>query len=151
MKPVKSKAKLPVSKEIIAHDFHNALHGKMDDKKFKAAKDFLLNMDTDSSYPAQGTLSGFMYYKVVVSITDGETFNGKIGALGSFGSDVTAGYVITPDIDALYSNTTAIQVTAAGVYLSVVFFDTNSNALGTYQGGGAGTVACVGGGTGSWS
>ncbi|WP_281240126.1 VapA/VapB family virulence-associated protein [Flavobacterium praedii] len=139
-----------VSKEIIAHDFHVAMDGKLDNELIYAAKDQIFT--TTASYPAKGSsVSMIFYLQFQVSIDNGKTFNGKAGGISTPGGGALFGDIYTDDINRLYSNTVSFQFTSTPVYLSLIFFDNHSNVLGTFQCGSVSTVTGIGGGTGSWS
>ena len=139
-----------VSKEIVAHDFHVAMNGKLDNELLHSAKNKILT--TTTSYPAKGSsVSMIFYLQFQVSVDGGKTFNGKAGGISTPGGGALFGDIYTDDINRLYSNTVSFQFTSTPVYLSLVFFDGNSNVLGTFQSGSVSTVTGVGGGSGSWS
>ena len=48
-----------VSREIIAHDFHVAMHGKMEPEKLNAALGALAA--TAARYPANGSVASFIF------------------------------------------------------------------------------------------
>lgn len=139
-----------VSPEIIAHDFHVAAEGKLEEKVIAATKKSILT--TSSSYPAKGSVASFMFYlQFQVNITNGKSFNGKAGGISSPGGGALFGDVYTSDINKLYSDTVSFQFNCTPVYTSLIFFDKHSNALGTYQSGSVSTVLGTGGGSGKWS
>ena len=139
-----------VSKEIIAHDFHVAMNGKLDNELIHSGKNQILR--TTASFPAKGSsVSMIFYLQFQVIVDNGKTFNGKAGGLSTPGGGALFGDIYTDDINRLYSNTASFQFTSTPVYLSIVFFDGNSNVLGTFQSGSVSTVTGVGGGSGSWS
>jgi hypothetical protein len=131
--------------QLIAKDFAEKMAGHLPDDKIKAAVDKIKT--TTTSYPATGSV---VLGKLYVIITDGKRFDGKIGSAGggAFGGDV-----YTDDIERLYRDTVGFQITAGVAYASVVFFDSNSNYLGNFQGAGTGGFAggFAGGGSGGWS
>lgn len=140
-----------VNREIIAHDFQAAMNGKLDDKTISSVKKQILSATT--SYPANGSVASMIFYlQFQVIITNGgKTFNGKGGGISSPGGGALFGDVYTDDINRLYSDTVSMQFNCAFAYTSVLFFDKNSNLLGSFQSGSVSTVAGVGGGSGSWS
>ena len=81
----------------------------------------------------------------------GKHFSGNAGGLSSPGGGVLFGDLYTDDLDDLYTNTVSFQITMTPVFCSVLFFDSASNLLGHFEGGGVSTVSGVAGGTGSWS
>ena len=139
-----------VSPEIIAHDFHVATEGKLEEKVISATKKSILA--TSSSYPAKGSVASFMFYlQFQVNVTNGKSFNGKAGGISSPGGGALFGDVYTNDINKLYWDTVSFQFNWTPVYTSLIFFDKHSNALGTYQSGSVSTVLGTGGGSGKWS
>jgi hypothetical protein len=141
----------PVSKEIVAHDFEISVHGKLDQAVIDATVKSLLT--ETSRYPANGSIASLIFYvKVQVNITSqgGKSFNGNAGGVGSPGGGALFGDVYTDDLNRLYRDTKSFEVNSTPVYLSVLFFDGNSNLLGHFQSGAVSTVAGVFGGTGSW-
>ncbi|MGX7666516.1 VapA/VapB family virulence-associated protein [Flavobacterium pedocola] len=140
-----------VSKEIVAHDFQSALHGKLDDSLIEAGKNKI--MSTNTAYPANGSSVSMIFYlqfQVIIK-NGGKTFNGKAGGISTPGGGALYGDVYTDDLNRLYSDTVSFQFTSTPVYLSIIFFDSNGNVLGTFQCGSVSTVTGVGGGSGSWS
>ena len=102
----------------------------------------------ENKYPAKTTLASAIFYiKVDTQITSegGKHFSGNAGGLSSPGGGVLFGDLYTDDLDDLYTNT------VTPVFCSVLFFDSASNLLGHFEGGGVSTVSGVAGGTGSWS
>lgn len=140
-----------VSREVIAHDFQNAMQGKLDDKTISSVKNQILTATT--AYPANGSVASFIFYlQFQVTIKNGgKTFNGKGGGISSPGGGALYGDVYTDNINLLYSNTVSMQFNCAFAYTSILFFDKNSNLLGSFQSGSVSTVAGIGGGSGSWS
>jgi hypothetical protein len=72
-----------------------------------------------------------------------ETQAGSHGAL--FGD------VYTDHLPNLYANTVSFEFQGTNVYLSILFFDGNSNLLGNFQARAVSTVTGIGGGSGHWS
>ncbi|EEV8846449.1 VapA/VapB family virulence-associated protein [Escherichia coli] len=108
----------------------------------------------ENKYPAKTTLASAIFYiKVDTQITSegGKHFSGNAGGLSSPGGGVLFGDLYTDDLDDLYTNTVSFQITMTPVFCSVLFFDSASNLLGHFEGGGVSTVSGVAGGTGSWS
>lgn len=139
-----------VSKEIIAHDFIVATHGKLEKDKIDSTVSSL--QATTSSYPANGEVASMVFYlKFGVDITGGKTFRGDAGGLSTPGGGALFGDVYTDDIDRLYRDTVSFEFQGTPVYLSILFFDSNSNLLGNFQAGALSTVTGTGGGSGSWS
>lgn len=140
-----------VSPEIVAHDFHTAMHGKLDDDTIQATTKALLSPAT--AYPANGSVVSMIFYlQFQVTVTGGgKTFNGKAGGISTPGGGALFGDVYTDDINRLYADTVSFEFQATPVYLSLLFFDSDSNLLGHFQCGAVSTVSGIGGGTGNWS
>lgn len=138
-----------VSREIIAHDFNAAMHGKLEPEKLNAALGALTA--TTNRYPANGSVASFIFYlQFQCTIKGGKTFDGKAGGVSSPGGGALIGDVYTDDLDRLYRDTVSFQFNATPVYTSLLFFDGNSRLLGHFQAGAVSTVAGVGGGSGRW-
>ncbi|EFU9193467.1 VapA/VapB family virulence-associated protein [Escherichia coli] len=108
----------------------------------------------ENKYSAKTTLASAIFYiKVDTQITGegGKHFSGNAGGLSSPGGGVLFGDLYTNDLEMLYKNTVSFQITMTPVFCSVLFFDSSSNLLGHFEGGGASTISGVAGGTGSWS
>lgn len=135
---------------LIAHDFITKNTGVLDEKQIgQAVKKITAKT---KSYPAKGSIVSFIFYlKFQVNITGGKSFNGQAGGVSSPGAGALIGDVYTSDLNRLYSDTVSMQFNATPVYTSIIFFDKNSNVLGTFQAGAVSTVAGIGGGSGSWS
>ena len=139
-----------VSPEIVAHDFATSMHGAMDQRKIDAVVKALQTPST--AYPAQGEVASLIFYtRWGITVTNGESFTGNAGGIGSAGGGGLWGDIYTDDIDALYNNTVSFQYNATAVYVNVNFFDGDSNLLGNFQAGALSTLLGVGGGSGSWS
>ncbi|WP_044401912.1 VapA/VapB family virulence-associated protein [Lacinutrix sp. Hel_I_90] len=135
---------------LIAHDFMTKNTGVLDQKKIDAAVESITA--TTQSYPANGSVASFIFYlKFQVNVTGGKSFNGNAGGASTPGGGALIGDVYTSDINRLYKDTKSFQFNATPVYTSLIFFDGNSNVLGTFQAGAVSTVAGIGGGSGSWS
>ncbi len=108
----------------------------------------------ENKYSAKTTLASAIFYiKVDTQITSegGKHFSGNAGGLSSPGGGVLFGDLYTNDLEMLYKNTVSFQITMTPVFCSVLFFDSSSNLLGHFEGGGVSTISGVAGGTGSWS
>ncbi|EFA7487677.1 TPA: VapA/VapB family virulence-associated protein [Escherichia coli] len=108
----------------------------------------------ENKYSAKTTLASAIFYiKVDTQITSegGKHFSGNAGGLSSPGGGVLFGDLYTNDLDMLYKNTVSFQITMTPVFCSVLFFDSSSNLLGHFEGGGTSTISGIAGGTGSWS
>lgn len=107
-----------------------------------------------AAVPAQGSFICAIFYWRIFLTANNKSFYGNAGGIGGVGGGSTNGDIYLANgvtMAQLQANTTSFQFNCAGVYLNVNFFDTNSNFLGSYQGGGVGTCPGTGGGTGSWS
>jgi len=139
-----------VDRETIANDFRERMQGKLDEDKIDAAVEGITA--ATGVYPANGEIASMIFYvRVGVQVTGGKSFVGDGGGAFTPGGGALFGNVYTDDIDTVYGRTVSFEVNATPVYLSVLFFDSNSNLLGHFQSGGISTVTGVGGGTGSWS
>lgn len=140
----------PVDTNIVAHDFLVAMHGKLEQEKIDAAVTSL--KATTAKYAATGSVASLIFYlKFQVSIKGGKTFDGNAGGASSPGGGALFGDVYTDDLDRLYRDTVSFEFNATPVYLSILFFDGNSNLLGHFQSGAISTVLGIGGGKGEWS
>jgi len=138
------------TKHAVAHDFAEAMSGKLPQDKLDAAVEALTG--PAAAYGANGSVvCAIFYMRVQVAVTGGKTFTGNAGALGTAGGGANFGNVYTNDINRLYASTTAFQVNSTPVYFNVNFFDSNSNFLGSYQAGAVSVCFGTGGGSGSWS
>ncbi len=139
-----------VTPEMIAHDFHVATAGKVDDATIASVKKGLAA--TTASYGANGSVASMIFYlKFQVNIKNGKSFNGNAGGVSSPGGGALFGDVYTDDINKLYSDTVSFQFNCTPVYTSLLFFDKHSNLLGHFQSGSVSTVLGTGGGSGHWS
>ncbi len=91
------------------------------------------------------------YLKFQVNVTGGESFNGNAGGISTPGGGALFGDVYTDNLPNLYANTVSFEFQGTNVYLSILFFDGNSNLLGNFQAGAVSTVTGIGGGSGHWS
>jgi hypothetical protein len=140
----------PVDPNIVAHDFMMAMHGKLEQDKIDAATAAL--KATTTKYAATGSVASLIFYlKFQVNITGGKTFDGNAGGASSPGGGALFGDVYTDDLNRLYRDTVSFEFNATPVYLSILFFDGNSNLLGHFQSGAISTVLGIGGGKGEWS
>lgn len=140
----------PVDTNIVAHDFMMAMHGKLEQDKIDAATAAL--KATTTKYAATGSVASLIFYlKFQVNITGGKSFNGNAGGASSPGGGALFGDVYTDDLNRLYRDTVSFEFNATPVYLSILFFDGNSNLLGHFQSGAISTVLGIGGGKGEWS
>ncbi|HWM92905.1 MAG TPA: VapA/VapB family virulence-associated protein [Thermoanaerobaculia bacterium] len=139
-----------VSRQTIVEDFRAAMSGKLEQDKIEAAATALTA--AAASYPAEGSVSSLIFYlQFQVNIKNGKTFDGKAGGVSSPGGGYLKGDVYTDDLNRLYRDTRSFEFQGTPVYLSILFFDGNSNLLGHFQAGAVSTVIGIGGGSGSWS
>lgn len=142
-----------VSREIIAQDFRNAMHGKMDKKMIDAVVTKLsaTTAATTAAHFTTGSVHSFIFYLCFeVQIQKGKSFNGNAGGLAFPGEGMLMGNVYTDDLDKLYRETVSFEFQATPVYTSLLFFNDKSILLGHFQAGSVSLVTGVGGGTGSW-
>src|SRR5690554_2738013 len=67
-----------IDKQLIAHDFRVAMHGKLEPEKIDEAAQALAA--SQKAYPANGSVASMIFYlKFQVNITDGKTFDGHAG------------------------------------------------------------------------
>ncbi len=144
-------AKPAISKEIIAHDFAVAAHGKLEPEQIDATVSALTA--TTTAYPANGSVASMIFYlKFQVTVKNGgKTFDGNAGGVSSPGGGALFGDVYTDDINRLYRDTVKFEFQGTPVYLSILFFDKSNHLLGHFQAGAVSTVLGIGGGKGSWS
>ncbi len=136
----------------IADDFRATWAEKLGESKTDQIIEDLLAGDT--AYAADGAIvSGVFWVQVTVNDWDGQSksYTGEGGGVFTPGGGALIGAVYTDDLDGLLANTTRFEVNAAAAYTSIVFFDDDSNCLGSYQSGSVSTVVGIGGGKGSWS
>jgi hypothetical protein len=138
------------SKEMIANNFGTTWEGKLDQEKIEAAARSI--QATDTSYPARGSVVNRVFYSIwKLAVDGGKTFTGEAGGEGDPADWSFVGDVYTNDINALYSNTVSFEVNLTPVYMSMLFFDGDSNLLGHFQGGAGLALMGVVAGKGSWS
>ncbi len=136
----------------IADDFRAHWAEKLGESKTDQIIEDLLAGDT--AYAADGAIvSGIFWVQVTVNDWDGQpkSYTGEGGGVFTPGGGALIGAVYTDDLDGLLANTSRFEVNAAAAYTSIVFFDDDSNCLGSYQSGSVSTVVGIGGGKGSWS
>ncbi len=136
----------------IADDFRAAWAEKLGEAKTDQIIENMLAGDT--AYAADGAIvSGVFWVQVNVNDWDGQSkaYVGEGGGVFTPGGGALIGAVYTDDLDTLLASTTRFEVNAAAAYTSIVFFDDDSNCLGSYQSGSVSTVVGIGGGKGSWA
>jgi hypothetical protein len=135
-----------------ADAFRAAFADKLGEEKTDQIIETMLSADT--AYATNGAIvSGVFWVQVNVDAWDGQTkaYVGEGGGVFTPGGGALIGAVYTDDLEGLLANTTRFEVNAAAAYTSIVFFDEDSNCLGSYQSGSVSTVIGVGGGKGSWA
>jgi hypothetical protein len=134
-----------------AHDFRENFSEKLGEEKTDQIVEKMLAADT--AYAADGAIvSGVFWVEVRVNNWDGQDlqYTGEGGGVFTPGGGALIGAVYTDDLPGLLANTTRFEVNAAAAYTSIVFFDDDSNCLGSYQSGSVSTVVGIGGGKGTW-
>ena len=129
-----------------ADDFRAAFADKLGEAKTDEIIEDMLSMDT--AYATDGAIvSGVFWVELRVNSWDGQDlqFTGEGGGVFTPGGGALIGAVYTDDLPGLLANT------AAAAYTSGVFFDSDSNCLGSYQSGSVSTVVGIGGGKGTWA
>jgi hypothetical protein len=134
----------PVDRERIASDFRTQMEGKLDPAQIDAGAAAITA--AGQSYPATLTVDDVGTWRVQVQ--GGKLFTGRAikGVAGPVGGDV-----YTNDIQRLYSDTTTFYYGVSPAYVTLIFFDSSYDVLGTFRAGAASLVSGVGGGKGSWS
>ncbi len=135
-----------------ADDFRKAFTGKFTEEQLDKIIEDMLAVTT--AYAADGAIvSGVFWVQVTVNDWDGQTlsYTGEGGGVFTPGGGALIGAVYTDDLPGLLANTVRFEVNAAFAYTSIVFFDDDSNCLGSYQSGSVSTVAGIGGGKGTWA
>ncbi len=136
----------------IADDFRAAWSEKLGEAKTDQIIEYLLA--DDLAYACDGAIvSGVFWVQVNVNDWTGQpkAYVGEGGGIFTPGGGALIGAVYTDDLETLLSDTTRFEVNAAAAYTSIVFFDDDSNCLGSYQSGSVSTVVGIGGGKGSWA
>lgn len=144
---------VPIDRAVVADGFREAMAGRMDDQLIDSAAVALAA--TQTSYKAVGSVMPLIFYMKVKIEVDagpviGKTFEGDAGGFAPGTGGGFWGDVYTDDIDRLYKDTVSFAFQATPVYFAVEFFDSSSNCLGSFHGGGIGVLVGVGGGTGRW-
>jgi hypothetical protein len=135
-----------------ADAFRAAFALKLGEQKTDEIIETMLAADT--AYATNGAIvSGVFWVQVNVDDWDGQpkAYVGEGGGVFTPGGGALIGAVYTDDLDGLLANTTRFEANAAAAYTSIVFFDDDSNCLGSYQSGSVSTVIGIGGGKGSWA
>jgi hypothetical protein len=133
-----------VCKEIISSDFYYDMSGKMDQGLIQLAKNIILGRTT--SYSAEVSFD----LNFEININNGKSF--YVTDLGNLVSDggIFLGDVYTDDLNRLYSDTVSFEFKNTAIYLCLIFFDRNSNNLGTFKCGAFSSAASTGVGFGTW-
>ena len=139
-----------VDKNVIAQDFVARHTETLGAEKANTVANSILS--TQTAYPAKGTILGAIFYtRITVNVDGGKGCVCNGGGLSGIGGGALIGDIYTDDINRLYRDTVSFEFNAAFAYTSVLFFDKNSNLLGSFQSGSVSTIAGVGGGSCSWS
>ncbi len=140
-----------VSRELIANDFRKSAQSQLSSEALNAAAKTL--RETSASKRATGSIMSMIFYLQITvdSPDDHRNFIGNVGGISTPGGGALIGDIYSDDFEKLYNNTNVIQFTAAPGYTCVIFFDSESHVLGSFQAGAVSTVAGTGGGTGHWS
>lgn len=139
-----------VNREIIIHDFVNAMHGKLEQGKIEATAAKLRTQDSQS-YPATGNIISLVFYLKLQVDTERAVFNGSGGGLNYPGAGALLGTLFTDDQDKLYRETVSFNYVSYTAYFGMTFFDKDHNNIGHFLSGAVTTVVVgVGGGEGSW-
>ena len=135
-----------------ADAFRAAFADKLGEEKTDQIIETMLSADTACATNG-AIVSGVFWVQVNVNDWDGQpkAYVGEGGGVFTPGGGALIGAVYTDDLDNLLANTTRFEVNAAAAYTSIVFFDEDSNCLGSYQSGSVSTVIGIGGGKGSWA
>ena len=147
-------SKITVDKNLIAHDFATAYHGKMSQNQIDSAVASILS--AQSKYPISNgsIIGGIFYVRLTCDITvngKNHAFIGNGGGLFTPGGGAVLGDVYTDDATRLVTSTVSFQINATPAYVNVNFFDGSSHLLGNLQAGAVSIVTGTGGGTGTWS
>ncbi|WP_445721753.1 VapA/VapB family virulence-associated protein [Flavobacterium sp.] len=136
--------------KMMTTDFKEVVKGKMEEKQIEKIVSDMSSFT--NRHAAQCPISSAVFYVWInVIVEGGKSAVGHGGGLFTPGGGGSWGHLYTNDIERLYRDTISFQVNAAQVYLNVNFFDAHSNLLGSYHGGGIGTVRGIGGGTTKWT
>src|SRR5258707_6572730 len=150
MSAARPLAPIPIDKKLIAQEFAARAKGKLEPEKIDSITRSLVGQTT--AYPATGSFVSMIFYlKFQVNVPGGESFNGNAGGISTPGGGALFGDVYTDNLPNLYANTVSFEFQGTNVYLSILFFDGNSNLLGNFQAGAVSTVTGIGGGSGHWS
>ena len=109
---------------------------------------------TETAYGAEIIIKSAIFYQRIDAYITGysNSFVANCGGISGLpGSYSATGNVYTDDLDKLFSETVSVMFVFAVVYSSLIWFDSSSNALGSFQGGGFNLLSGSGGGKGSWS
>jgi len=111
----------------------------------EALKAATSQLGTQTKYSANGGITFTIgWVHIGITVDGGKNCQGDGGGLFSLGGGYFWGDVYTSDIQRLYRDTVSFQVNVTPVFANINFFDSNSNLLGHFEGGGA----CLGGGSG---
>jgi len=172
-KPAKAKpifspellALLKPTPQMIASDYVNFAHGRMDAKLIEENAKKLIALRSarpvsagsaeaaaSTSYPATGSIASLLFgMHLTCTITGGKEFSGWSGGIATPGGGWADGDVYTDNINELYQYTTQYSFVATAVYLNIIWYNAQNQVLGNFESGTVSIVAGTGAGTGSWS
>lgn len=139
-----------IDRSAIAKDFIASRQSQLPKEKLDAAVNTILN--TTTKYPtSNGSVICAIFYMRFTVDCEKKAFIGNAGGLGTVGGGALLGDIYTNDIAKLFRSTISFHFAVTPVYASLVFFDKDSVALGTFQAGAVSVCLGTGGGSGSWS
>ncbi|MBC8950490.1 MULTISPECIES: VapA/VapB family virulence-associated protein [Xenorhabdus] len=137
----------------LIENFKQTMQGKLEPKLIDEATKRMASSGIDA-YSAGGQVESFIFYLTFylhLDFVGKKAFRGKAGGLTTPGLATIQGFVLTDNLDTLYSDTVSFAFQASPVTFSLHFFDSHSRALGSFAGLAISLITGVGGGTGSWS
>lgn len=138
-----------IDTRVIANDFRNAMHDKLEPGQIEEAIQALIV--NRKAYPVTGSVASRIFYlQFQLDVADGMTFDGDAGGAASPGGDALSGRLYTEDLERLYRDTVSFEYQSMPIYLSILFFDRNNTLLGHFMSGAVSIVTDIGGGKGSW-
>jgi hypothetical protein len=156
-------ALLKPTPEMIAADYVNMFHGRLDAKLVEANAKKLIALQSvkpvsagaadaaSTAYKASGTIASLIFgMQLTVQISGGKELSAWAGGFSSPGGGTAWGSVFTDDINDLYMYTTQFSFISSPVSLSVIFYNAQNGVIGNFQSGGVSTVAGTGQGRATW-